>query len=93
MIADVVARANSWRRVRQSRLVIGDWHRLAACRDHPESVFFSAAGSAQELALLVCASCPVRDCCAVETAHDERDGRVFGVRAGMTETQRRQRVR
>ena len=69
------------------------WHRSAACADTDVDTFFG--GKANEAtALALCGLCTVRDECASETFAIERHvGNVFGVRAGMTASERLARLR
>lgn len=65
------------------------WQAHAACIGHTD-LFFADDDDAIELALLICASCPVRDECEAALPFDERTiNDVAGVRAGYTEAERR----
>jgi WhiB family redox-sensing transcriptional regulator len=51
------------------------WMRDAACREHPETTFFSSLGEPSEPARTVCQRCLVPDeCLAFALEHDERNG-------------------
>lgn len=70
-----------------------DWHSSAACVGTSSELFFGGKSSDAD-ALALCAVCVVRDECATETFEIERHvGGVFGVRAGMTASERQALLR
>jgi WhiB family redox-sensing transcriptional regulator len=66
------------------------WRCYAACRTVGPSLFFAPDGASQAIAQAVCAGCDVREDCAAEAAVEELDQPfVFGVRGGLTASERR----
>lgn len=62
-----------------------DWHRDAACREHPDVDFFPGLNVSSAPAKAVCAGCLVRHECLEEAyATGER----YGIRGGLTVRQR-----
>jgi hypothetical protein len=63
------------------------WWRYAACRGRAE-LFYSANPISQTIAVAVCAGCGVRDACVATARAEEGDGPAYGVRGGLTASQR-----
>ncbi len=63
------------------------WHADAACREHPEVVFFPELGQSSAPAKAVCERCLVRDECR---AHALADPTLNGVWGAMSEPERRE---
>lgn len=72
------------------------WSASAACTAHPHLPWDTPGDSAAEPAILVCNGCPVRRACLaaadIEEA-DVSDTAVYGVRGGLTATERIRRRR
>ena len=65
------------------------WRRHAACRDRLE-LFYASDATSEAIAVAVCAGCVVRQACLAEALADEADtGYRYGVRGGLTASQRR----
>lgn len=62
------------------------WMARAACRGMSPARFYPVPGDPVDVALAVCARCPVRDACA-QHATDNRE--IHGIWGGRTEAQRR----
>jgi WhiB family redox-sensing transcriptional regulator len=58
------------------------WHRDAACKEMPTSLFYPENGD-HLTAVIVCQACPVREECA-----EAGDGERFGIWGGMSVRQR-----
>lgn len=66
------------------------WLVFAACRDADPDLFFPANREEAEQALAICASCPVQpECLSYALEAGER----FGIWGGLTEKERRKRLR
>lgn len=63
------------------------WREEALCAQTDPEIFFPEPGQSPRAAKQVCADCPVRTQCLTD-ALDRRDI-AFGVRGGLTPTQRR----
>jgi WhiB family transcriptional regulator, redox-sensing transcriptional regulator len=66
------------------------WVVFSACRDKDPDMFFPAAKEASDVAVAICMTCPVRAEC-LDYALEARER--FGVWGGLTEKQRRGRLR
>jgi len=67
-----------------------NWHRDAACREHPEVSFFPGLNESSAPAKAICAGCLVRQECLDEAyATNER----YGIRGGLTVRQRSLKAR
>ncbi len=67
------------------RAGLPDWHRAAACRNHPDISFFPRSGESAGPALQCCGRCPVRVPC-LEAALADPDA--TGVWGGTTASPR-----
>ena len=68
------------------------WHLYAACIGRMQ-LMYSPDHLDQQIALQVCAGCGVRELCLAEALDEERDGHgrwCFGVRGGLSGTERRE---
>jgi WhiB family redox-sensing transcriptional regulator len=63
------------------------WREASLCAQTDAAVFFPEVGANATTARLICTACPVRTDCLID-ALNNRDI-AFGVRAGLTPTQRR----
>jgi hypothetical protein len=66
------------------RAVKPDWHRDAACREHPDVNFFPERGEDSRPAKAVCAKCLVRAECLAAGIREH-----FGIWSGTSERERR----
>jgi predicted nucleic-acid-binding Zn-ribbon protein len=57
-----------------------EWRAYAACRNYNPDIFFPGITESRELAMSICAECPVREICLEENV-DERAG-IFGGTTG-----------
>jgi len=67
------------------------WREEAACTQTDPEVFFPLPGASAAPAQRICAECPVRTECLTDALH--RRDVAFGVRGGLTPTQRRELLR
>jgi WhiB family redox-sensing transcriptional regulator len=63
-----------------------NWRRRATCRGMDPEVFYPETPEQDEIALLVCAACPVREACLEDAM---RRNETLGTVGGMTWQQRR----
>ena len=63
-----------------------DWRAYANCATTDPELFFPRKGGSAQAARLTCSMCPVRDECLTDALLDSEQQ---GVRAGMTERERR----
>jgi hypothetical protein len=67
---------------------VGSWTDDAACRGRTP-LFYAVDEISQRVAATICRSCPVRSACLADVRDTEPSWMRFGVRAGMTASQRR----
>lgn len=60
------------------------WRNHAACRSFPPDIFFPGLGESPELAMSICAECPVREICLEENLEE-----FAGIYGGTSGRQRR----
>lgn len=74
---------------------MGDWKDAAACRDRDPRIFFPEEGdrAGEELALSICAECPVTDVCLEYAAENRIEDGIWGGKLEWERARRRRRPR
>lgn len=78
------------RHVRPLSLLRRDWAVDAACAGRDTALWFSSDRFEQAVATFICKRCPVRhECLAAALAEEAGQAAVYGIRGGLTSSQRR----